>query len=87
MILRSLTTVGVVAALAVGSVGEVKADAGDFIGGAIVGGLIGHAITKDQQNKSKRRTTTTTTRAAAPNPISIYLSLAMKNIYIPRPPL
>lgn len=57
MILRSLTTVGLIGALAIGPVGEAQADAGDFIGGAIVGGLLGHAITKDQQQK--KRTTTT----------------------------
>ena len=51
MLWRSFTTIALIGALSVGSTEEVRADAGDFIGGAIVGGLIGHAITKDQQRK------------------------------------
>ena len=66
MILRSLTTASLIGTLAVGSFGEARADAGDFIGGAIVGGLIGHAITKDQQNK-KRTTTRRTYRPGIPS--------------------
>ncbi|MDU8945200.1 peptidoglycan-binding domain-containing protein [Ovoidimarina sediminis] len=57
MFWRSFTTFALIGALSVGSTTDVRADAGDFIGGAIVGGLIGHAITKDQQ---KRRTVTRT---------------------------
>ncbi len=67
MILRSLTTIGLVGVIAVGSIGEVKADAGDFIGGAIVGGLIGHAITKDQQQKKRRTTTQRVYRPGIPS--------------------
>ena len=43
-------------AIAIAPVTQARADAGDFIGGAIVGGLLGHAITKDQQRKQQRTT-------------------------------
>ena len=62
MILRCLTTLSVAGALAIGPAGEARADAGDFIGGAIVGGVIGHAITKNQMNKKQ----TTTKRVYRP---------------------
>jgi peptidoglycan hydrolase-like protein with peptidoglycan-binding domain len=39
------------AALALGPAAPVRADAGDAIAGALVGGLIGHAIAKDQQRR------------------------------------
>ncbi len=57
MIFRILTTAALVGTLAVAPITEARADAGDFIGGAIVGGLLGHAITKDQQRKQQQRTT------------------------------
>ena len=63
MFWRSMTTLGLVSALAITPALEAEADAGDFIGGAIVGGLIGHAITKDQQRK---RTTTVVRRSGIP---------------------
>lgn len=66
MILRCLTTLGVAGALAVAPLSEARADAGDFIGGAIIGGVLGHAITKDQQRKRTTRTTTTTRRVYRP---------------------
>jgi len=47
----------------------VRADAGDAIAGAIVGGLIGHAIAKDQQRRKSQGTTTRrSTKAATPKP-------------------
>ena len=55
------TTCAFAAALALTPAEPVRADAGDAIAGAIVGGLIGHAIAKDQQ---RRKTTTTTKRSS-----------------------
>ena len=55
------TTCAFAAALALTPTEPVRADAGDAIAGAIVGGLIGHAIAKDQQ---RRKTTTTTKRSS-----------------------
>lgn len=65
MFLRSLTTAGLIGALALWPAEKAEADAGDFIGGAIVGGLIGHAITKDQQRK-RVTTSRTVTRSYRP---------------------
>ena len=55
------TTCAFAAALALTPAEPVRADAGDAIAGAIVGGLIGHAIAKDQQ---RRKATTTTKRSS-----------------------
>ena len=68
MFWRSITTMGLVSALALIPAKDASADAGDFIGGAIVGGLIGHAITKDQQRKraTTQRSTTRTYRPRIP---------------------
>ncbi len=51
MALKALTAACLVGALAVGGAGRVHADAGDAIAGAIVGGILGHAIAKDQQRQ------------------------------------
>ena len=59
MFLRAFTTTAIAGAMALSQIGTAEADAGDFIGGAIVGGALGHLITKDQQQKKQRRTTTT----------------------------
>ncbi|MFC3613108.1 peptidoglycan-binding domain-containing protein [Lutimaribacter marinistellae] len=69
MFTKSILVTGVAAALALVPAPRAQADAGDFIGGAIVGGLIGHAITKDQQRRkaqSHRSTSTRNYRAPAP---------------------
>ena len=46
----------------------VKADAGDFIAGALIGGIVGHAATKEAQRKRAQRSRTyrRTTRASRP---------------------
>ncbi|MEL6521551.1 MAG: peptidoglycan-binding domain-containing protein [Pseudomonadota bacterium] len=64
-----ISVIALSAVLAVtGAVEQAEADAGDFVGGAIVGGLLGAAIQKDVQRKraaqtrrstSSRRTTST----------------------------
>ena len=53
---KYFATALVSAALIAGHVQTASADAGDFIGGAIIGGLIGSQI---QKNNQRRRTTTT----------------------------
>ncbi|MDR0808972.1 MAG: peptidoglycan-binding protein [Gemmobacter sp.] len=45
------TTCAIAAAVAFAPAGPVRADAGDAIAGALIGGIIGHAIAKDQQNR------------------------------------
>lgn len=51
MKLKSFATAGIVASLIVGGTGRAEADAGDAIAGALIGGIIGHAIAKDQQKR------------------------------------
>lgn len=51
---KTIATAGIVASLSFAPADPVQADAGDAIAGALIGGIIGHAIAKDQQ----RRTTT-----------------------------
>lgn len=53
---RAFATTLVVAALATAQAGPVRADMGDAIAGAIVGGLIGNAIAKDQQKRKAAAT-------------------------------
>ena len=60
------TSCALSAALAFTPAAPVRADAGDAIAGAIVGGLIGHAIAKDQQ----RRKATTQQQQSAPRKTS-----------------
>lgn len=51
MKLRAFATAGIVASLTVAGVERAQADAGDAIAGALIGGIIGHAIAKDQQKR------------------------------------
>ncbi|WP_103333748.1 peptidoglycan-binding domain-containing protein [Pseudotabrizicola formosa] len=55
MKLKAIATAGIVAALGLAPADPVQADAGDAIAGALIGGIIGHAIANDQ---NKRRVTT-----------------------------
>ncbi len=51
MCLKNIVKASLVAALVCGTAGRASADAGDAIAGAIVGGILGHAIAKDQQRR------------------------------------
>jgi peptidoglycan hydrolase-like protein with peptidoglycan-binding domain len=62
MIGRLLTTGCVAAALALAPAERAEADAGEFIGGALIGGIIGYAAGQNQG----QRTRTTTTRVVRP---------------------
>lgn len=61
------TTCALAAALAFTPAEPVRADAGDAIAGAIVGGLIGHAIAKDQQRRKAATTARSSTKAPKPS--------------------
>jgi len=62
MLGRILTTACVAAALAMTPAERAEADAGEFIGGALLGGIIGYAAGQNQG----QRTRTTTTRVVRP---------------------
>ncbi|WP_245605319.1 peptidoglycan-binding domain-containing protein [Roseicyclus elongatus] len=47
-----MTTASLVAALAAAPADRAQADAGDFIGGAIIGGVIGHALSQGQRPRT-----------------------------------
>ncbi|MDG4649337.1 peptidoglycan-binding domain-containing protein [Roseibacterium sp. SDUM158017] len=64
MIGKFLTSASLAAALALTPAERAEADAGDFIGGAIIGGIIGHAVT--QQNQRNRTATTRVVRPGIP---------------------
>lgn len=54
MILRLALTLGIAFSLAAAIPQTARADAGEFLGGAVVGGIVGYAIGKDQQKKNLR---------------------------------
>lgn len=58
MKMKAIATAGIVASLMVGGVERAQADAGDAIAGALIGGIIGHAIAKDQQKRKVVRQST-----------------------------
>ena len=60
MFTKLLSTTIVAAALAVTPASKAMADSGDFLAGAVVGGIAGHLITKDQQQRKQTQTRSTT---------------------------
>jgi len=49
MFAKFLTSASLIAALAIAPADRAEADAADFIGGAIIGGVLGHALTQGQR--------------------------------------
>ncbi len=63
MKLKAIATAGIIAGLSMVPAEPVQADAGDAIAGALIGGIIGHAIANDQRNRrvtTQRRSTKST---------------------------
>lgn len=65
---KAIATVGVIAAMGLAPAEPVQADAGDAIAGALIGGIIGHAIATDQQNRrsTTQRRSTKSTKSTKP---------------------
>ncbi|WP_170387627.1 peptidoglycan-binding domain-containing protein [Ruegeria atlantica] len=59
MIIRFIMTLGIALSFAATAPQIARADAGDFLGGAVVGGVAGYLIGKDQQKKKTQTTTRT----------------------------
>ena len=60
MIIRLITILGIAFSLTATAPQIVRADAGEILGGAVVGGVIGYAIGKDQQRKQQAQTSRST---------------------------
>ncbi|WP_300013470.1 peptidoglycan-binding domain-containing protein [uncultured Roseobacter sp.] len=54
MFSKRLTAAALAASVAAMPASRVAADAGDFIAGALIGGVVGHAVTKNNQKKKQR---------------------------------
>ncbi|WP_415920074.1 peptidoglycan-binding domain-containing protein [Tateyamaria sp. SN6-1] len=65
MISKTITASAIALSLAVIPATKVSADAGDFVAGAIIGGIVGHAATKQHQRK-KAATRTYTKKTYKP---------------------
>ncbi|MFN3846212.1 MAG: peptidoglycan-binding protein [Paracoccaceae bacterium] len=65
MKIKAIATAGIILGLGLAPAEPVHADAGDAIAGALIGGIIGHAIARDQQ---KRRVTTQRRSTKSANP-------------------
>ena len=63
---KAIATVGIIAGLGLAPAEPVHADAGDAIAGALIGGIIGHAIARDQQNR-RYTTQRKSTKSAKPS--------------------
>ncbi len=63
---KHITAACVSACIALLPASRVTADAGDFVAGAIIGGIVGHAATKNAQNK-KRTTRTYSSQPRLPS--------------------
>lgn len=70
---KVLSTAFLAVALAFSPVSKAQADTGDFVAGALIGGIVGHAVTKESQRKqaqrAPRQTTTTTRRSTIPSTV------------------
>ena len=60
MFSRQFSVIFFSASVALTPATKVAADAGDFVAGAIVGGVVGHALTKESQRKKSASQSTTT---------------------------
>jgi len=66
MFVKSLSTAAIALSIAVVPTTRAQADAGDFVAGALIGGIVGYVITKESQKSRQIKTRSTSTRSTAP---------------------
>ncbi len=66
MFSKYFSTAVLSASVALMPASRVAADAGDFVAGALIGGLVGHVATKEAQKNKAARSSSTTTRSYRP---------------------
>ena len=64
---KALSTSLVAAALAFSPATKLAADAGDFVAGALIGGVVGHALTKESQRKQSQQQAAQAQRSTIPS--------------------
>jgi len=67
MFTKTITASFIALSIAIVPVSRASADAGDFVAGALIGGLVGHVATKESQRKKSTATRSTASKPSIPS--------------------
>jgi len=67
MFTKTITASVIAVSMAIVPVSRASADAGDFVAGALIGGLVGHVATKESQRKKSTTTRSTASKPSIPS--------------------